>query len=104
MIEVIMRSGAELIEVECPAPIRNGKAELVLFVALSMQRQKASRRIDCSQDAGRNRIERRSLVIAAVCRTQYPMQPRDLNRCSEPRAAGSFGHQSGEARETNTRI
>src|SRR6476661_1783900 len=90
MVEEVVRGGAELVKLKHPAAQRNGQSEIALLVALAAQRQKSLVR-RYAQHVGRNSIERRRLVVAAVSAAQDPVQARDLDRHAQPRAARRLG-------------
>ena len=67
VVEKVARPGAEAVHIQDPAVERYGQAELVLFVALSVQGQKAEPLLksEIEQGAGHG-VERRRLIIARV--------------------------------------
>ena len=102
MIKEVVGAGAEVIEIQSPAPHGNGQTYIVLLVALAAQRQKSLLWRD-TQDLRRNRIQRRRLVIAAVRAAHNPAKMRNLDRYTQPWTSRRFCYQSGETREAHAR-
>src|SRR4051812_12981549 len=101
MIEEIVRSSAEVIEIECPSPHGNGQTDIVLLVTFAAQRQKSLVRRD-TENVKRNSIERRRLVIAAVSAAHNPAKMRNLDCCTQSRAAYGLCYQPGKMRQAHT--
>src|SRR6476620_6500903 len=100
MIKKVVRSRAELVELQHPALGWDRQPNIALLVTLAPQRQKSLVRRD-TQYVWRNRIKRRRLIITAVRAPQDPVQMRNLDRHSQARAAYSFRHEPGKTRESH---
>src|SRR5215469_17958694 len=98
VIEVVVRAGAEVGEVNGPSTNRNGQADFVLLVAFASERQKTES-LSKSQRKQRTgeRVERRRLVVTAISAAQDPFQFGNLDSRPEARTAGGFINQTGKA-------
>src|ERR1700759_2241568 len=75
MVEKIARSSAEIIERSGPSAIRDDQTNVVLLIALAVQRQEIKvLRLGKFKDLSCHCIERRSLVVARVRPAQHPTQ------------------------------
>src|SRR5690242_8343175 len=102
MVEVVVSAGAEVVNIHGPSTDRDRQANLMLLVAFSAQRQKSRCWINCAENISGNRIERRRLVVAAVCATQHPVQTWQLNGNPQTRTGRCLGDQSVKTREADT--
>ncbi len=98
VVEEISSARFEIVNIERPAANGNGHAELVLFVALSMERSKgeAAQTVDFGEQRPGNGDERRSLVVASIVSAKNPVKIRHAHGSSESWVNRIFGDASRE--------
>src|ERR1035437_4409448 len=92
VVEKIRDIGFEGVGVEDPSAVRNGDAELMFFVALTVERQKlaAGRLTQRLQRTG-NGFDGRRLIVVSVEGAECPAQARNAKGCAEAWADGGLG-------------
>jgi hypothetical protein len=86
VVQKVPRLGVVIGSVKPPPLIGNGEAELMLLVALTVQRQDGKTAVlhKLQQRTGDSR-ERRLLIVAAVESVQHPVKTRQADRRADAR-------------------
>ena len=109
MIEEVSCACSEVGDVEGPSAEGNGDAELVLLVALAMEREKTqallrrdfTERIIGSVADGQ---KRRGLIVATVESAKDPVEMWDANRRADARIGGIFAGAGTEVSEAHASV
>ena len=89
VVEEIHDVGAEVIGVEDPSAKGDGHAELMLFVALAVERNESQIvGIGKMQQRPGSGDQRRRLIIVAIESAESPVEMRNVERGAEARADG----------------
>ena len=105
VIQKIARAGVEIVHIERPSAKRNGQADVVLDIALALQRNEieALRHRELERRTGQA-VERRRLIVIRVVAVQHPVQSRNADRRAQTRIGGVLIHQSAVVRQPNAEI
>ncbi len=105
VIEEIARAGVETIGVERPSAQRDAQSDIVLNVALPLERNEAEtlRHREIERRAGQA-VERRRLVVIRVVSVHRPMQARNADGRAQSGIGGVFVDQPAVVREADAQV
>src|ERR1035441_4112768 len=97
VVEEIISAGAEGVGVERPSAKRDGDAELMLFVALAMERNESATtcRAQISQRPGSGE-QRRRLIVVTVEGAEGPAKSGNGDRSAKARTDGALRDTAAE--------